>query len=96
MRVTRRSRALSMCPFTVRSGSGRAGRMREMKLSVSLPDDDVVFLNDYAEAHALSRSAVVHEAIRGLRGEFSGVDGGVLEEWDTVDDPPWGEAACGD
>jgi hypothetical protein len=60
-----------------------------MKLSVSLPEEDVMFLNDYAEAHALSRSAAVHEAIRGLRGELSGAAGETLDEWDTADDAQW-------
>lgn len=39
-----------------------------MKLSVSLPDDDVAFLDSYAEAHRIeSRSAAVHQAVRFLR-----------------------------
>jgi Arc/MetJ-type ribon-helix-helix transcriptional regulator len=39
-----------------------------MKLSVSLPDEDVEFLDAYAKAHAFaSRSAVVHAAITALR-----------------------------
>jgi hypothetical protein len=68
-----------------------------MKLSVSLPDEDVVFLNDYAEMHALSRSAVVHEAIRWLRGEPAGPhDGQAWDEFDTKDDAQWRESTCGD
>ena len=40
-----------------------------MKLSVSLPDEDVEFLDAYAHAQGLSsRSAVVHKAVRLLRG----------------------------
>jgi len=39
-----------------------------MKISVSLPDDDVEFLDNYAEAQGYeSRSAVVHAAVRMLR-----------------------------
>ena len=39
-----------------------------MKISVSLPDEDVVFLDDYARSHDLpSRSSSVHRAIRLLR-----------------------------
>ena len=39
-----------------------------MKVSVSLPGEDVAFLDAYANAHAFpSRSAVVHEAIKALR-----------------------------
>jgi Arc/MetJ-type ribon-helix-helix transcriptional regulator len=40
-----------------------------MKLSISLPDEDVEFLDAYAHAEGLSsRSAVVHRAVRQLRG----------------------------
>jgi len=39
-----------------------------MKISVSLPDDDVEFLDNYAESQGYeSRSAVVHAAVRMLR-----------------------------
>ena len=40
-----------------------------MKVSVSLPDEDVEFLDAYAKDQGLaSRSAVVHKAVRLLRG----------------------------
>jgi Arc/MetJ-type ribon-helix-helix transcriptional regulator len=40
-----------------------------MKVSVSLPEEDVVFLDAYAQAQGLpSRSAVLHKAVRLLRG----------------------------
>ncbi len=39
-----------------------------MKVSVSLPDDDVEFLDAYAQSQGIeSRSAVVHKAVRMLR-----------------------------
>jgi Arc/MetJ-type ribon-helix-helix transcriptional regulator len=39
-----------------------------MKLSVSLHDDDVAFIDQYAEARGIpSRSAVVHRAVELLR-----------------------------
>ena len=39
-----------------------------MKVSVSLPDEDVVFLDAYAQAERLmSRSAVLHKAVQLLR-----------------------------
>jgi Arc/MetJ-type ribon-helix-helix transcriptional regulator len=39
-----------------------------MKISVSLPDEDVEFLDDYARSQGFeSRSAVVHAAVRMLR-----------------------------
>jgi Arc/MetJ-type ribon-helix-helix transcriptional regulator len=39
-----------------------------MKVSVSLPEDDVAFLDSYAESQGIeSRSAVVHKAVGLLR-----------------------------
>ena len=39
-----------------------------MKISVSLPDEDVAILDDFARAAGLpSRSAAVHHAVRMLR-----------------------------
>jgi len=39
-----------------------------MKISISLSDGDVQFLDQYAEQHGcISRSAVVHTAVRMLR-----------------------------
>jgi Arc/MetJ-type ribon-helix-helix transcriptional regulator len=44
-----------------------------MKLSVSLPEDDVAFLDRYAESQGMtSRSAAVHRAVRLLRASELG------------------------
>jgi Arc/MetJ-type ribon-helix-helix transcriptional regulator len=44
-----------------------------MKLSVSLPDDDVEFLDDYAAAQGIgSRSAALRKAVRLLRASQLG------------------------
>jgi Arc/MetJ-type ribon-helix-helix transcriptional regulator len=44
-----------------------------MKVSVSLPDDDVKFLDAYARSQGIeSRSAVVHKAVRLLRASELG------------------------
>lgn len=44
-----------------------------MKLSVSLPDEDVQFLDAYAASQGVgSRSAVVHKAVRLLRASELG------------------------
>jgi Arc/MetJ-type ribon-helix-helix transcriptional regulator len=44
-----------------------------MKVSVSLPDDDVDFLDAYASSQGFaSRSAVVHKAVRLLRASELG------------------------
>jgi Arc/MetJ-type ribon-helix-helix transcriptional regulator len=68
-----------------------------MKLSVSLPEEDVAFLNAYAKAHALSRSAAIHHAIRELRfGELSDDYGQAWAEWAANDDADRWDAASGD
>ena len=66
-----------------------------MKLSVSLPDEDVEFLDAYAKSQGIeSRSAVVHKAVRLLRASELAAsyedawqeweDSGAANEWDTV------------
>ena len=65
-----------------------------MKLSVSLPDDDVAYLDGYAETQGLaSRSAALQKAVRLLRaselgaayeeawGDWAGSD---AELWDAT------------
>ena len=66
-----------------------------MKISISLPDDDVEFLDAYAsESGVSSRSAAVHRAVRLLRSSRLGasyegawsewVDEGHADAWDAV------------
>ena len=51
-----------------------------MKLSVSLPDEDVEFLDQYAQTQGYgSRSAVVRKAVRLLRASELGID--YAEAW---------------
>lgn len=59
-----------------------------MKVSVSLPDDDVEFLDTYAEREGFaSRSAVLHKAVRLLRAsELGGAYEDAWAEWDASDD----------
>ena len=66
-----------------------------MKVSISLPDDDVDFLDTYAQAHGIeSRSATIHKAVRLLRTSELGAayeeawqeweESGEAEVWDVV------------
>ena len=66
-----------------------------MKISVSLPDEDIEFLDEYAKAQGYaSRSAVVHTAVRILRSSKLGdayvdawqewEDSGESEIWEPV------------
>jgi antitoxin MazE9 len=51
-----------------------------MKVSVSLPDEDVDFLDQYAKQEGYeSRSAVLHKAVRLLRA--SGLGAAYEEAW---------------
>lgn len=55
-----------------------------MKLSVSLPNDDVAFLDDYASSHGMpSRSAVVQRAVDLLRAAQLGP--AYADAWATWD-----------
>lgn len=69
--------------------------MPGMKLSVSLPEEDIEFVDEYAaKQHARSRSAVIHEAVRLLRSsnleeEYGAawdewVESGEAEVWDVT------------
>ncbi len=51
-----------------------------MKLSISLPEDDVDFLDEYTADHGMpSRSATVHKAVRLLRA--SGLGAAYEDAW---------------
>lgn len=66
-----------------------------MKVSVSLPEEDVEFLDAYAKSNRIeSRSAVLHKAVRLLRASELGAayedawqewaESGSADEWDAV------------
>jgi Arc/MetJ-type ribon-helix-helix transcriptional regulator len=59
-----------------------------MKISVSLPDEDVAFLDSYAQSQGFeSRSAVVHTAVRMLRSSKLGdAYADAWREWEESDD----------
>lgn len=59
-----------------------------MKLSVSLPEDDVEFLDEYAAQTGIgSRSATVHQAIALLRSaNLEDAYAVAWDEWDASED----------
>lgn len=62
-----------------------------MKVSVSLPDEDVEFLDAYAAAQGISsRSAVVHKAVRLLKA--TGLTSAYEGAWSEWDDGAWDQA----
>jgi Arc/MetJ-type ribon-helix-helix transcriptional regulator len=69
-----------------------------MKLSVSLPDEDVEFLDAYAATQGVeSRSAVLHRAVRLLRAtELTGSYEDAWEEWASSDDAALWDSAAAD
>jgi Arc/MetJ-type ribon-helix-helix transcriptional regulator len=68
-----------------------------MKVSVSLPDDDLEFLDSYARAAGIpSRSAVMHKAVDLLRASQLGDSyEQAWAEWAAEDDDAW-DAVTGD
>jgi Arc/MetJ-type ribon-helix-helix transcriptional regulator len=76
----------------------KPGRMMGMKVSVSLPGEDVAFLDEYANAHAFpSRSAVVHTAIKALRlGELDDAYRDAWDEWTESGDADLWDTTTGD
>ena len=69
-----------------------------MKVSVSLPGDDVQFLDEYAREQGLeSRSAALHRAVRLLRtAELGGAYEAAWDEWAARGDADLWESTTGD
>lgn len=68
-----------------------------MKVSVSLPDEDVQFLDEYARRNAQSRSAVVHEAVATLRnGALADAYEQAWSQWDADGESGLWDQASGD
>jgi Arc/MetJ-type ribon-helix-helix transcriptional regulator len=69
-----------------------------MKLSVSLPDDDVEFLDEYATTKGMaSRSAAVHRAVRLLRAtELGPAYEDAWAQWEGSDDSELWDGATAD
>ena len=69
-----------------------------MKLSVSLPDEDVEYLDTYAANQGLeSRSAALRKAVRLLRAsELGSAYEDAWTEWDHSEDSEHWEAATSD
>ena len=68
-----------------------------MKLSVSIPDEDLAFIDRYASEHGVeSRSGVVHRAVTLLRATELGDDYvAAWDEWAESDADVW-EATTAD
>jgi Arc/MetJ-type ribon-helix-helix transcriptional regulator len=69
-----------------------------MKLSVSLPEEDVEFLDEYARERGLeSRSSALHKAVRLLRAsELAASYQSAWEEWEQSGDAEIWESSAAD
>ena len=69
-----------------------------MKVSVSLPGEDVQFLDAYAREQGLeSRSAALHRAVRLLRtAELGGAYEAAWDEWRAAGEAKLWESTTGD
>ena len=69
-----------------------------MKISVSLPDEDIDFLDEYAKSLGIrSRSAVIQRAVRLLRAnELGPAYAEAWEEWNTSGDAEVWDSVVGD
>lgn len=69
-----------------------------MKISVSLPQEDVAFVDEYAaKTEADSRSAVIHAAIEALRASNLEADyEAAFAEWDGSEDAVFWDRFSGD
>jgi Arc/MetJ-type ribon-helix-helix transcriptional regulator len=69
-----------------------------MKVSISLPDEDLAFLDQYTKDSGLdSRSAALQKAIRLLRSaELSAAYAAAWEEFDSKGEAALWEATVGD
>jgi Arc/MetJ-type ribon-helix-helix transcriptional regulator len=74
------------------------GSMDGMKMSVSLPEEDVEFLDTYVRDHAAgSRSAALHEAVDLLRAaQLAGAYEDAWASWESSDDAEVWDIAVAD
>ena len=69
-----------------------------MKVSVSLPDEDVAYIDEFARRTGpTSRSAVLHRAVNLLRlSELEDAYGAAWKEWNEAEDSDLWDRAAGD
>jgi hypothetical protein len=69
-----------------------------MKVGVSIPDEDVAFIDEYAaRTGAKSRSAVLHQAVALLRSvDLEDAYAEAWREWDSKEDAELWEVASAD
>lgn len=74
------------------------GSIDSMKVSVSLPEDDVRYLDSYARSRGIdSRSAVLHKAVGLLRAtELEDSYAAAWSSWDSSGDAEMWDSVTGD
>lgn len=65
-----------------------------MKISVSLPDEDIAYIDRYAKvSNSSSRSAVIHKAVAMLKtSELTSDYEAAFSEWTDEDEAAWSQA----
>ena len=68
-----------------------------MKVSVSLPEDDIAFVDRYARDTGTTRSAAMHQAVQMLRSRSLAADyEAASEEWEAGGEADLWDAVTGD
>ncbi len=74
------------------------GSIKSMKITVSLPDDDVRFIDEFSAASSIpSRSAVIHQAVGLLRAaSIETAYTAAWDEWAATSDAELWDATTAD
>jgi Arc/MetJ-type ribon-helix-helix transcriptional regulator len=74
------------------------GSIIGVKVSVSIPEDDLAFVDDYARRRGVgSRSAVLHDAIELLRmSELEDAYAAAWDEWEGTEEARLWDGTAGD
>lgn len=72
--------------------------MAGMKVSVSLPEEDIAYIDEYAQrVGAQSRSSVLHEAVALLRlSELEAAYAAAFQEWQGSEDSDLWDSTASD
>jgi Arc/MetJ-type ribon-helix-helix transcriptional regulator len=84
--------------FLVPTGGSKMSSMAGMKVSVSLPAEDLAYIDEYAQrVGAPSRSSVLHQAVALLRmSELEAAYAAAFQEWQESEDKDLWEDTASD
>jgi hypothetical protein len=71
--------------------------MAGVKVSVSLPAEDLAYIDDYARRRSATRSSVLHQAVSLLRlSEIEAAYAAAWDEWQHAGDQQLWDSTAGD